>query len=85
MAIFFCRVIKPSMSASGTRGAARDIDVHGNHFIDALEYVVAVLPIRAAFVRTGTHRDNILGLRHLRKEGFYPRGHFKGDRTGYNH
>ena len=67
------------------RRAAGHVDVHRHHLVDALQHVVAVLPVGAAVVGAGAHGDDVLGLRHLLVEPLHARGHLQGDGAGHDH
>ena len=59
--------------------------VNGNHSVNAFYYVVAVLPVRAATVRTTTHRNDVARLGHLLIQTSDAVGHFEGHGSRYNH
>src|SRR5262245_51741641 len=46
----------------GPRRAAGHVDVHRHHLVDALQHVVAVLPVGPAVVGARAHRDHVLRL-----------------------
>ena len=67
----------------GTGRAARDVDVDGQDFVDALDHVVGLLEGSAAD-GAAPHGNHILGVGHLVVEALEHRGHLVGDGAGHH-
>src|SRR5512132_4722379 len=59
----------------GARGAAGDVDVHGDQQVHALHHAVRILVERSARVGARPHRDHVFRLRHLFVEPLHPVRH----------
>src|SRR5688572_28870491 len=66
------------------RWAARNVNIHRNITIDALEHVVTLLE-RPTRNRACPHGDHVLWFGHLVVEAHNLRGHFFGDGAGNDH
>src|SRR6266550_6008037 len=72
----------PVQQGLGAWRAPGHVDVDRHDLVHALRHRVRV-PVRAAAVRAGAERDDVLRLRHLVVDPLEGRGHLVGERPGH--